>query len=329
MKEGRFVSKYWGKQLTKILEEKSGCNHLLFYATNSEVSFKEAVNQLKFLQKHDTSNNFYLLEQFNNFSGLLCSFISFLKHAIKFSRLFNPSFFGMNGSKLNLFFTHKDDLEISLRGAELANSIIRFNKFEQAFQLLGKDSVFLYLMEMQGWETIANFCFKKHHGACSVGVIHATVKNMMLNFFHNRETYCQNSFPMPMPMPMPDIICCNTYDCLDYFKSQNLQNLFPVEAQRFSYLSKLQTKPQQPISEYVLLVTTSINKQESEALLRMLAKANHYKSLLYTKILVKGHPDLPLRPIIENIDNFPTHELSNKPIMELLKEASVLFTTNS
>jgi len=325
MKAGRFVSKYWGKMLTDVIENESGCNHLLFFAANSEVSFSEAVEQVSFFQNHNASNNFYLLEQFNKFSDLISIFFVFLKFAKKFSCVIDSSLFCMRNSKLNLLKIHRDDLKISLQGSELANSLIRFNKFERFFQHIGKDSVFLYLMEMQGWETIANYCFKKHHGACSIGVIHATVKNMMLNYFNDQEAYFETDYPLPTP----NKICCNTCDSLGYFKSQGFQNLLKVEAQRFSYLVSFQDKLRKMTSENILLVATSINRQESEALLQMLAKANIRARLPFSKIIVKGHPDLPLGPIIEKIGNFPAHELSKKPITELLNEASTLLTTNS
>lgn len=322
MEKGVFESKYWGKKVQQIIEGKNGSSYLLQYVTNEELSYREAVNNVEKLN-NNSENDFYLIEQFNKIGDLVKSFILFFKLSKKFSRVFKPDFFRFYNSNLNFFEIHKDDLAISLKGSELARVIIWCNAFKNFFEFLPR-SDFFYPMEMQGWETILNyFAHRKNHR--TFGTIHATVKNLMLNFFNSKSAYLEKEFGYPLPSN----ICYNSSPCKKFFAEQGLKNLEKIEANRFAYLGSVGSSFAEGEDRKRLLITTSINYQESKDLLEMFAEACKNSDQKFHQVFIKPHPYLPLEPILKKIVGFPKFEYSNKPVLELLKDSNYLLCTNS
>ena len=170
----------------------------------------------------------------------------------------------------------------------------------------------IYLYESLAWEH-ALLDVLDEHGISSTGVVHATVRPNLLNFFHHKlPNYC----------PRPTKLAINSQHLkLDFID----HDLVEIEAQRYSYLNRTISIKKQ--IERSLLVATSMNPEENLELLTLLAKSN--PEAVFDRILLKPHPMSPVESIVARLPDFPIHTLVSSPLIELFPEVMMLFCANS
>ncbi len=321
--KGNFISKYWGKELHHLFE-KDSVNHILFYTAKKELSYKQFIEDLIMYKTNNPKNNYISIEQFNKIYDLFKLFAKIAFFTKKYKILFDSKLFLMPNKNINLFEIHKDDWQESISGRSLVLALIWLYKYNKVFKNLKTSNSLFYLLEMQGWEGIVNHTYHKNCSTKSYGVVHVTLKTMMLNYFNKPETYQLINFSYPLP----NIIACNGKKSKEFFSSQGLNNLKEVEANRYSYLAETDTT-KRDIKNNTALITTSINFKESQELLMKFSQAYNKCKKKFTKIIIKPHPNLNVKEIIDNIKDFPQYEQVNTSINILLKNVSVVITTNS
>ena len=190
---------------------------------------------------------------------------------------------------------------------------------------------FIYTYENHTWEKVYCLAFREFYpSTILVGYQHAAISKMFLNYFLSKNEH--NIIPFP-----DKVVTSGKYPGDTLLESGYDQNkLISGGAIRYEYLTKILdkaivqdiTKSKQ--SSFDILVTTSIDKNESGELLSKVLEA--FKSFDMYNIMFKCHPIMPYQQIAKdmNITSLPNHfSVVDQPISSLLDKCDLLIYTSS
>lgn len=224
-------------------------------------------------------------------------------------------------SELQLWHVFKDEWDDSIVGSTAIRHLILLDTTERIVQEMPQYTKVFYLMENQPWELALTHCFRRHKKGELVGVAHSTIRFWDLRYFTDVR---ENSFlDSESNKPRPDRILVNG----EIGRQLLLDNHFPehrisvVEALRYMYLQQLRTESWP--SKKTLLLLGDFLDHANEVLVKIFREAiSQVTEDLDVK--VRSHPICPL----------PDSQLgplsamvSNEPLSELLKSASIVVTT--
>ncbi|OGN90898.1 MAG: hypothetical protein A2Z70_04180 [Chloroflexi bacterium RBG_13_48_17] len=186
---------------------------------------------------------------------------------------------------------------------------------------------FIYPYESQTWEKVFCLALRKFYPSVKIiGYQHATAPKMLLNYFFSKEE-------LPV-LPFPDKVITTGKYTERQLKESGYDPAKVVRggAIRFGNLLKKIADPlKRDISSPVILVTPSIDINESIELVRKMVKA--FGELKHYQIILKFHPRRPYEVITEkdkSLKSLPEHfTVSEKPTDDLLQESSMLIYTSS
>ena len=186
---------------------------------------------------------------------------------------------------------------------------------------------FIYPYESQTWEKMFCMALRKYYpDAKIIGYQHATVPKMLLNYFFS-------IIERPI-LPFPDKVITTGKYAEKLFKESGYDPVKVISGGAIRYgnfLKRTAIPVKRDISSAVILVTPSIDINESIELVRKILKA--FGELKHYKIILKFHPRRPYEAITEkdkSIKILPEHfTVSEKPTDYLLQESSMLIYTSS
>lgn len=304
--EDEFISKYFGavsKELNKNYD------WLFIYADDINKIGKE---QSRLKEHHFVSYNF--LDSFISMSDMFQIVKESSRLYKKFKRINISQLFYFNN--VDYYDILIDDWKKSISSI-LIDTMIFKKKFENFLKLYNHNEI-VYLMEYQPWEDVLNK-LARNHNICTKGVTHSVIRPNLMNYYHDTlvHKYMNTSNFIGSNSPLSDKIFEQ-----NGFKGNQIK---PIEAQRFNYLSKIEKVNTE--SSKNLLITTSIDYEETEELLKTFASA--YKENIFNKIFIKPHPDLDVVNIIKSIDDFPEYEIIGGNMNDAFAIVNTVFTANS
>ncbi len=297
-------------------------DYLFFYVANPRLGFRDAVDKVK-TYRAGNSSTYALIEEHLGVSGLMFTVVKSFREAIRNKKLLDRELFQLPGGNLNLYFLLRDEWETSISGTVYLRHRILGAVFD-AICKERKGKNLIYLMEMQGWETVLTQTAKRY-GVHTVGTVHALIKPMMLKFFNDPRTYSDEKYPYPLP----DEVGVNGPLSKASFLEQGIaaKRLVDIEAQRFMHLKK--TPRAAPEGEGTLLVVTPINREEALEQLIMLRDAYGAMRERVKRIWIKPHPFFDVGSILKSLQGFPEYEIKYGNINEYLYRVEWVFVANS
>jgi surface carbohydrate biosynthesis protein (TIGR04326 family) len=327
IKNGKFISNYWTK-LTELLDQLKIQSNWLhgFYRHNSIPNIRIANELLnKFnnspIQSHSLLENYLTPKVF--LESLSIYFKIYLKsfYIFKYRFLFKPI-----NSSFDFYYLVQSDLKESLRGKEAMSNCIRIALTKSVFKDIPLQKKGFYIQENQPWELALIFYWKKFKHGTIYGVPHSTIRFWDLRYFFDKRIYLsvtKNNLPMPNYVALNGQIALDSYIHSGYPKV----SIVKAEALRYLYLLKVDnfTFPKYHISkQFTILVFGDFLKSTNDLMINCLINAISYFDKP-TKIIIKPHPSNQI--VFNDYPNL-NFELTNGPILELMNECTLVFTSN-
>lgn len=182
----------------------------------------------------------------------------------------------------------------------------------------------IYPYENQAWEKAFIIALRKFYpSARLIGYQHSTVPKMLLNHFFTKAEAAV--------MPFPDKVITAGRQTEKLFKESGYDPAKVVRGGAIRYtalLKKKTTAPANDIKHQVILVTPSIDRNETLELTWKTLKAFGDKPQY--QVIFKFHPDCPYAFITDKLENLPEHFIvSDKPVGDLLAGSSILLYNSS
>jgi surface carbohydrate biosynthesis protein (TIGR04326 family) len=196
---------------------------------------------------------------------------------------------------------------------------------------LGSQARGLYLFENQIWErNLITAWSESGANGPLIGYQHSFPKFMDSRLFEDPCAYALTGDPPPLP----DVLATCGPAAFEVMEQSGFpaSRLRTVEAVRYDYLrhhgptdrSSLRTE------ERTLLVLGSIGHHESRDLLALLAGAAAAGALsTFPRIMAKSHPNMPLRPIIQDVCADIQITETQEPLSRLWAEVDMVVCANS
>ena len=299
-----FISKYFS-EVSKLLHKEH--DWLFIYADdiNKIKSEEELLKKIKF-------KNFNFLDAYLGYKDIYPVIKKFFMIHSKIKQLDLASLFIYNG--VNYYDILIDDWSKSL-SYSLLDTMVFECKFSNFFNK-NKYEEIVYLMEYQPWEFVMNKVLDDD--VLSKGIVHSTLRANLLNYFYPENIHNE--------LYTPKLIGTNSDYSLDVFLQNGYkkENIYKIEAQRFMYLAD---NNEQVIENNNILITTSIDYDETKELLEVFASAYHDK--IFDNIYIKAHPDLPIKQIIDEIGDFPIYKELKGNMSDAFNKVKYVYTANS
>lgn len=315
--EANLNDAYFGK-LKDVMKD-MGKNVVIVPNVLHTIPYREAI--LKLTQ---CSENILIPAMFLNIGDVLIEFISDIK---KPSFENYPYFMNVDVSRLiyeDIVFDWKD---IRVNSNLLAFHFIN-NLKNRGFEI----EQFTYPYENHTWEKVYCCALRKFYPSTHIlGYQHAAISQMYLNYFISSSEFDV--------IPSPDIILTNGKHTSKILTDAgyNPSKIKVGGAIRYEYLTRLLDQGGNggnskhiDMGKYRVLVTTSIDKNESSELI--MKSINAYSGSDIYNIIIKCHPLMPFSSVanILSIDKLPGNfEVSESPISTLVNECNILLYTSS
>ncbi len=298
--------------------------------------FDKNVSSQKFYQRHlhvlnsDNSGaeNHYYLDCYLSFSVLYHVIFNWLRF-VWFSLFIKEikTAFQCPNQTINYWFLIKNDWYSSVIGSVAIKNLFRAELINAAMGRIPRHNLGLYIYEGQGWEKAFIYAWKQYGHGKLLAVSHTTIRYWDLRHFHHAlETSDNHS---QLNTPLPDKIAVNgpvpRRILLDSGYSDD--QLVSVEALRYlNIVNNIHSEPEKKTNnnKYNLLVLGSINKEETEVMLKMISLIPD-ALLEKFKITVKFHP---LNKISLSNEHGLDINVSAEPVNELLACMDMVFGAN-
>lgn len=323
---GIFSSGYWGRLIDFLRKEQITTNWIHIFVNNPVASSLSSAK--KIIQKYSEKSlneNHQFLEENLNFSLLFKIFKDLIIVQVRSSlikRFIGKTMIHISGFDVWPLF--KKDWENTFSGSGLASNCIFLHLIERQLKKIPKQRLGFYLQENQGWEMALIHFWKSNGHGTIIGVPHSTVRYWDLRYFNLPDLYNEN---IQNKMPMPDFVALNGKEAyLQYINAGYPKDrIVKVEALRYLYLKHKFSKFSKRKNRILkILVLTDFDSEISRTQLKMMEDAME-KIKININLTVKSHPASSIDKV-----NFPflNFNLADKPLIKLLEEADLAFTSN-
>lgn len=331
-KEGRFESYYWSKLPSALQEKKIHTSWLHLYTESSIAENPRAaakiIENLNEFQRGRQAHVF--LDSFLNFRSVA----STVKDYLKIRRILRSrgaeflkgeiSKGEFNGLQLEPFI--KKGWEEGFKGVQSMQNLLTLNLFEIAFSGIAKRHAGVYLQENQEWELTMIYAWRKNSHGPLTGFPHSCVRFWDLRYYYDPRSYCKSRLSLPLPdsVAVGGEAIKKTYINAGY----PIEDLKDVEALRYIYLNKVNVENSGPVSRSVrrnrLLVLGDYSFSITSMQMNILKMISHRLSNI--EITVKPHPLCPIR---EDDYSELEFQITNKPLIDLLKCSDIAYTSST
>ncbi|MBI4184360.1 MAG: hypothetical protein HY521_10215 [Proteobacteria bacterium] len=329
LKAGRFRSHYWNG-LHEVLEKRaSGVNWVWLYTPTSQLSLRGTVRACRRLNRKGGRDRFFMLEEFLPARAPWAISRRFWRLSGEGRRLgARPLRFRLGDSRIDFEPLMAHDWAASLYGIAAAEAVAYAAMFERLAVRLPARPWGCYLWENQPWEQALVAAWRRDPKASVIANEHDVLKPLNLRLFADPPTYEDTG---PSAPPLPHLLAVNGAHAERHLARAGFpaKRMVATEALRFQTLAAAKPAPEQPAARTLLLVTGYL-EGETRFQLRLVASAARLGGLrFFERVLVKGHPFLPVKPIIESMRMPFNYEVSARPLTELFPLAAVAVMANS
>jgi glycosyltransferase involved in cell wall biosynthesis len=272
-------------------------------------SYRQTLKKLK-----QSIGNFLLPESYLKLSDIMRIFFKTLSSR---DRRAYPDLQGMKIAGIVA-----DDIKQHLQRTDLTHNLLLYEAIKRWKRAGVNIDSLIYTYENHTWEKVYCLALREFYPSVKIiGYQHSTVPRMLLNYFFAREE-------LPV-LPFPDKVITNGRYTEKLFKESGYDPARVVRGGAIRYAGLLQKKaipPQRDATHPVILVTPSMDKNETVELVGKVIRA--FSDKKQYKIILKFHPAFPYRFVKEKTGTLPQHfNVSETPISELLQECNVLVYT--
>jgi surface carbohydrate biosynthesis protein (TIGR04326 family) len=289
-RKGVFKNKFYPLVQEELEREGRNIVWVALYLQNDSISFKESVDFAEKFVKN--GYNFYFIEEFLDFKGLLRTVQAFALSCFKYLKIRKriPELHFLEGEDYNFFQLLKNEWYMSFVGSAAISGIVYYERFKNMFRNHYFGDRDLYYFENHAWEKAmiaARDCCQGNMKI--IGYQHATVSRMLLNYFNHESETSDKEYSFPMPKP--DKIICNGDISYNYLEESGWSDDRLCKAEAIRYNNLLHRAPINLVGkEDIVLVVFSINLNESCAILNNVLEGLRNEERL--KIIIKTHPFL-------------------------------------
>ncbi|MEA5421444.1 TIGR04326 family surface carbohydrate biosynthesis protein [Spirulina sp. CCNP1310] len=327
---GHFSSHYWTSLVNVLSEEGLKSNWIHHYIKHPDVPLTQKAEELiaKFNQ-NGTNQQFHLsLDNVLSISIILAVIRDYMRLAsISFTlKSFRDKFFPAQSS-INLWPLLKQDWYNSITGPNSISNCLFLNLFERLLAQIPPQKLGIFLQENQSWEMAFIYAWRTSEHGQLIGVPHSTVRYWDLRYFFDPRSYDSNT---KNKLPMPNFVAVNGPVSMKMYQEGGYpkEQIIEVEALRYLALAD-EVHHKSQVSSLKLLVLGDYFSDNFHQQMLFLEKSEftlssniYYSKIYYT---VKPHPILTI-----NSSDYPTlkFQISNLPLVELLPDHDVVFTSN-
>ncbi len=334
VEQGNFRSKYWERFHDYLEEKKIPVDWVWFYFGSKDLSFEKSVKlKDKCNQNSNSNQRYFFLEEFWSYRGIWKSFVLYLKVRRKaYGMNHLRKEFSFSNSKINFFSIMEDDWNHSFFGIGAIEKIAWAVMFDAMAQKLPASPWGLYTWENQTWERALVSAWKRHRGKSRViGYEHSSVRLMDLRLFSDPRTYEGKGIE---EFPIPDMLGINSSKGLKWLRESGYPShkTTRIEALRYFGLNGKYGSFRKPTasSGRKLLMVAGILPEEARFQVQLLKQACEQGGLeKYDQVWIKPHPGLTLDPILKDLKPNFNFTIVNRPIIELMEQADVVYCANS
>jgi len=200
LKENVFIDKYYQPLQAALAKHYKGrFSWLGMILEFAGYDLKKSTSLAK--QVNDWGDNLICCEEFLNLWDLIVVlwgyFYIYARFMLKKSWIMNN--FKYPGIKTNLWPVFGDDWFLSFGGWHLIDGIASYRVFKNLRAFLRKDARVLYLAEMYSWEKALNIALSGPERIKTVGIQHASVPLLLLNYFNDKSELLSGDNIQKMP----------------------------------------------------------------------------------------------------------------------------------
>lgn len=302
---GQFRNKYAGPLQALLTHLNRPVIWLLIYTTLNETSYRQAVAQVKHFVT--SGEPMILLEQYCGLSSCFRIMGLYFQLAYR-ARAIYPKIAhecfddGPIPSEAEPLW--RSLWQASFIGNEAVTSLFFAVAFQQAAgDLAPRAQDCLYYWEMQSWEKALCAAWKESGGKNAIAFQHASLPRNLWSCFPDPGETARHG--LPTDLPLPDILATGGPIPESMISPSKFPHLVQVESIRYLYLNGVKTKSSVKGRRPALVVAGSIDRSESLALIRLVIALGPPPENF--RILLKGHPSMPLGPLLRQygIDPLP------------------------
>lgn len=317
-----FKSYYWEDLVLKLKEWKIKSNWVhIYYRNKKNKSFLRVKRLCNFLTLNSLGmQDHALLESNLNFKIFYNVIKDYIKIKAKTNVVLKLNEIKPQGSNLDLWKLHKNDLVDSLSGKNLIRNCLYINLFEKLMKDMPKKKIGIYISENQPWElALINAWRSAGHGIL-IAAPHNTLRYWDLRHYFHPQTYRNLNLGK---YPMPNLLALNSPYALKNLVDSGYpsNNLIQVEALRFLYLLNGITSSKKIKLQHIL-VCADYQKNNTIKILDWLSDIKEFLPE-YIKITYRPHPIYKLK--INNYKNLNL-SISNNNLLDDLSFADIVIT---
>jgi len=330
LKENVFIDRYYQPLQAALAKDYKGrFSWLGMILEFAGYDLKKSTGLAK--QVNDWGDNFICCEEFLNLRDLVVVlwgyFYTYAKFLLKKSWIINN--FRYPGIKTNLWPIFANDWFLSFGGWHLIDGIASYRVFRNLRVFLKEDAKVLYLAEMYSWEKALNIALNGPGRIRTVGIQHATIPLLLLNYFNDKSELLSGD--NIQKMPVSDYLACAGRIPARFLEDTGWpkEKIFILGALRFQHLKILQeNRIEWQDRKNIVLVALSIMSSEAKELLEYVCYA--FRDQRDFKVLIKGHPANPIAVLLETLDikiDGDIFQITDRPTREILPSAKAAIVT--
>jgi surface carbohydrate biosynthesis protein (TIGR04326 family) len=326
--KGCFISNYWTALIEKLAEWQIKSNWLHLYYRHPEVpSSIKAQHLIGRFNKFSEASQFHvLIERSLNLRVLGRAVRDYFRIRRSSAFLSGIDEIRPEGSDLNLWPMHVAEWRDSLCGKEAMRNCLWLALFEEALNRFPPQRIGVYIAENQPWEMALVYAWKAAGHGTLVGAPHTTIRFWDLRYHYDARSYSNGK---DSGLPLPDILAVNGPAARAGVLASGYPEERVTEVEALRYLHLLGARPDNEVERSTgermrILICGDFLAETNRRILAWLDIAA--RSLPDDAVYVfKPHPAFPLKPA-----DYPVLklEISQEPLVELLSECDVVFTSN-
>lgn len=328
---GRYGSHYWTRLIELLQSKASPTNWIHHYidhdAIPSAIKGRDAIDRFNL---HGAGTQFHTT--FDGALGwrvILQTLRDYLRVAWmggrgwKVKRFFSPA-----NSNVDFWPFFQQEWGSLARGVAAFSNCLFLNLFEETLQRLPHQESGVFLQENQPWEMAFIHAWKAAGHGRLIGAPHSTVLYWDMRYFFDPRSYQRTG---KNDLPLPDLVALNGPAALAMYRGGGFPDnvIVLVEALRYLYLADL------------LAVKSSPNTLPDDSPLRVLILGDYFPAIAKLQMswlteavrvlpvsfqyVYKPHP--ACKPSTGNVA-FPYLQITNAPLVELLGNCDVVYTSN-
>ena len=328
LENGEFRSNYW-QDLHAVFDARpEHINWVWLFSESRQMSLHQSRVFRDQLNAGRGKDQYFLVQEFLGAWDIFRIFGGYFRLLISgFGLTTASSQFCLAGSGINFFPAMEADWKASLRGIAAIEAVMYNVVFDKIARRFSSSAWVMHTFENQPWEQAHMSAFRRHGSAAVIAHQHEAIKSNNFRLFSDPEKFKSND---PSSPPRPDVLAVGGEHALKSFVDSGYpaKQITVLEAPRLQSLgNKLPVMAVRPDTLLVICGYLVDETRHQLGLLAEVAKGSGFDG--FSRILIKGHPFLPVQPILDEVDFKLECKVTVKPLAELWPETGIAYLANS